>query len=108
MHTANRDNLIKRFQARDYDIRQDDTVVLMERSLDLETSRMVNYWHYYKKEGDDLRFLNTIEINHRIYSLHELMAQFQSAGWRVLSYYGGLDQREFSSDTFGMVIVAQR
>lgn len=108
MHTANRDCLIRRFQARDFEIRQDGTVVLMERSLDLETSRMVNFWSYYRKEGEDLRFLNRMEINHRIYSLHELKEQFQASGWMVLASYGGFDQRPFTTDTFSMIIVAQR
>ncbi|TFH16367.1 class I SAM-dependent methyltransferase [Candidatus Bathyarchaeota archaeon] len=108
MHTANRDCLIRRFQARDFEIREDDTVVLMERSLDLETSRMVNFWSYYRKEGEDLRFLNRMEINHRIYSLHELKEQFQASGWMVSASYGGFDQRPFTTDTFSMIIVAQR
>lgn len=108
MHTANRDYLIKKFSPRDYEFREDGTVVLMDRSLDLETSRMINYWSYYRKEGEDLRYLNTMEINHRIYSLHELLAQFKSTGWSLLAYYGGLDQRKFSSDTFGMAIVVQK
>ncbi len=108
MHTANRDCLIRRFQARDFEIREDDTVVLMERSLDLETSRMVNFWSYYRKEGEDLRFLNRMEINHRVYSLHELMEQFRNTGWVILTYYGGFDQRPFTTETFSMIIVAQR
>jgi len=108
MHTANRDTLIRRFQARDFSFGDDGLVVLMERELDLESSRMINFWSYYRREGEDLRFLNRMEINHRVYSLHELMNQFQDAGWKVLGSYGGFDQQPLSSDTFNMIIVAQR
>jgi SAM-dependent methyltransferase len=108
MHTANRDTLIRRFQARDFSFGADGLVVLMERELDLESSRMINFWSYYRREGEDLRFLNRMEINHRVYSLHELRDQFQDAGWKVLESYGGFDQQPLSSDTFNMIIVAQR
>jgi SAM-dependent methyltransferase len=108
MHTVNRDSLVRRFQARDFDIDEDGLVVLMERTLDLETSRMVNFWSYYRKEGEDLRFLNRMEINHRVYSLHELMTQFSDAGWMVVEAYGGFDQRKLTTDTFSMVLVAQK
>lgn len=108
MHTANRDTLIRRFQARDFSFGDDGLVVLMERELDLESSRMINFWSYYRREGEDLRFLNRMEINHRVYSLHELKDQFQDAGWKVLESYGGFDQQPLSTDTFNMIIVAQR
>jgi SAM-dependent methyltransferase len=108
MHTANRDTLIRRFQARDFSFGDDGLVVLMERELDLESSRMINFWSYYRREGEDLSFLNRMEINHRVYSLHELKDQFQDAGWKVLESYGGFDQQPLSTDTFNMIIVAQR
>ena len=108
MHTANRDTLIRRFQARDFSFGDDGLVVLMERELDLESSRMINFWSYYRREGEDLRFLNRFEINHRVYSLHELKDQFQDAGWKVLESYGGFDHQPLSTDTFNMIIVAQR
>ena len=108
MHTANRDTLVRRFQARDFSFEDDGLVVLMERELDLESSRMINFWSYYRREGEDLRFLNKMEINHRVYSLHELRDQFQDAGWKVLESYGGFDQQPLSTDTFNMIIVAQR
>ena len=108
MHTANRDTLVRRFQARDFSFGDDGLVVLMEGELDLESSRMINFWSYYRREGEDLRFLNRMEINHRVYSLHELRDQFQDAGWKVLESYGGFDQQPLSTDTFNMIIVAQR
>jgi SAM-dependent methyltransferase len=62
MHTANRDTLIRRFQARDFSFGDDGLVVLMERELDLESSRMINFWSYYRKESEDLRFPDTFNM----------------------------------------------
>jgi SAM-dependent methyltransferase len=108
MHTANRDGIVKRFQARDLSTGENGLVILMERELDLETSRMINYWTYYRRKGKDLHYLNRIEINHRVYSLHELKKQFQVAGWKYLASYGGFDQRPLTTETFSMIIVSQR
>ena len=108
IHTANRDTLVKRFQSRDFSIGEDGLVVLMERELDLETSRMINQWSYYRKDGEDLRFLNRMEINHRVYSLHELKKQFHDAGWTIIETFGGFDQQPFTVDTFNMIILAKR
>ena len=105
MHTANRDYLIDNLAPRDY-ADEADMIVLMDHNLDLETSRVVNYWSYYKKNEKSLQFLGKIEINHRVYSLHEIIRQFQTSGWKILAYYGGLDQRKFTIKTHGMVVIA--
>jgi SAM-dependent methyltransferase len=108
IHTVNRDSLVKKFQARDFVYGEDGLILLMERRLDLETSRMINFWSYYKEDGEDLRFLNKMEINHRVYSLHELKKQFQDTGWKYLSSYGGFDLKPLTTDIFSMIVVAQR
>ena len=108
MHTANRDSLVKRFQARDFTFLGDDLVVLMDRKLDLETSRMINFWSYYKKEKEDLIFLKKVEINHRAYSLHELKKQFLDSGWKFRASYGGFELKPLTTDIFSMILVAQK
>ncbi len=108
MHTASRDGLIKRFQPRDYMFDERGVLLLMERTLDLETSRMVNQWSYYQRDGEDLRFLNRVEINHRVYSLHELRTQFGEAGWEYVEAYGGFELKPFTKDVFSMIIVAKK
>ena len=81
---------------------------MMERNFDLETSRMVNFWSYYRVDGEDLRFLKRVEINHRVYSLHELRKQFGDAGWEYVDSYGGFELEPYSKDDFSMVIVAKK
>lgn len=108
IHSANRDFLVKNFQARDIVNGVEGRVMLAERKLDLGNSRMYNVWTYFVQEGEDLKHLSTMEIDHRVYSLHELKKQVEDSGWRYLACYGGFDMQVFSIDTFNMVLVAEK
>lgn len=108
IHTASRDGLIKRFQSRDFMFDDSGLLLMMERSLNLETSRMENQWSYYRRDGEDLRFLNRVEINHRVYCLHELRKQFGDAGWIYVDAYGGFELKPFTKDVFSMIIIAKK
>ena len=108
IHSANRDFLVKNFQARDIEKGIEDRVMLAERKLDLENSRMYNIWKYFDQEGENLMHLSTMEFDHRVYSLHELKKQVEAGGWRYLACYGGFDMQVFAIDTFNMVLVAEK
>jgi SAM-dependent methyltransferase len=108
IHTVNRDFLVRHFQARDVSYGEGGRVVIMERRLDLECSRMFNVWKYYEQRGDDLEHRSTIELDHRVYSLHELVRQVEDAGWRCESSFGGYDMEPVSTDTFRMILVARK
>ena len=108
IHTVNRDYLVRHFQAMDVSYGEGGRVVIMERRLDLESSRMFNVWKYYEQQGDDLEHLSTFEFDHRVYSLHELVRLVEKAGWSYHSSFGGYDMEPVSTDTFGMVIVARK
>jgi SAM-dependent methyltransferase len=105
IHTVNRDFLVKHFQARDWGDIQEDRFILMERRLDLETSRMFNTWKYFNRDGEDLQHLRTVELDHLVYSNHELKNVIESGGWRYETCYGGYDLQELTVDSFGMVMV---
>jgi len=108
IHSANRDFLVKNFQARDVVSGTDGRVMFAERKLDLEDSRMYNVWKYFDQEGEDLKHLSTMEIDHRVYSLHELRKQVEDSGWWYQACYGGFDMQVFTIDTFNMVLVAEK
>lgn len=108
IQSANRDFLVRHFQARDFSYGKDGRVVLTERRLDLESSRMFNVWRYYEQHGDDLEHLGTFEIDHRVYSLHELKKQIEESGWSFHSSYGGYDMQPLTTDTFGMIVVGKK
>lgn len=107
IHTANRDYLVRHFQAKDVNITNSSRVIFADRRLDLETSRMFNVWKYYNQRDEDLKHLSTIEIDHRIYSLHELKKQLEDSGWNYQKCYGGYDMRPFTTDTFSMIMVSK-
>jgi SAM-dependent methyltransferase len=108
MQTVNRDFLIKNFQARDIVFGKEGLVVFEERKLDLESSRMFNVWRYYRQSGEDLLFISKMEVDHRIYSFHELKKQFEDSDWEPIASYGDFDQKPLSTDTFSMILVAEK
>lgn len=108
IHTANRDFLIKNFQARDFTISEEGRVFFTERRLDLETSRIYNVWRYYDMKGEDMTHLSTVEIDHRLYSLHELKKLVEDSGWRYQTCYGGFGTQPFTIDTFSMLLIAKK
>jgi SAM-dependent methyltransferase len=108
IHTANRDFLVRHFQARAFTFGKDGRVVIAERRLDLESSRMFNVWRYYEQRGDDLEHLSTFKIDHRVYSLHELKKQIEDSGWSFHSSYGGYDMKPLTTDTLGMILISKK
>lgn len=108
IHTVNRDYLVRNFQARDWSSTQEGRFMLIERRLDLEGSRMYNTWRYYEQRGEDLVHLSTVELDHLVYSLHELKGQVEDSGWEVESWYGGYGMQPLTTDSFATVLVARK
>lgn len=87
---ANRDWLILNFQRNGFQ-RMGDRIVLEERELNLNDSRMYNVWTYLKPEKENTYTLEkTVNIDHRVWSLHELIELFEKTGWRFKAAYPGL------------------
>jgi SAM-dependent methyltransferase len=108
IHTVNRDYLIKNFQFRDVTYSEEGMVTILERRLDLENSRLFNTWKYYREEGKNLEHLGTIELNHRIYSLHELKKLVEKSGWSFQTCYGNYKMQPLTTDTFASIIIARK
>lgn len=104
----NREWLIRHFQARDVFHIGDDLVQVIDRRLNLENSRIENVWKYYKKQGPDLKYLDTIEVHHRVYSLHELKKLVEESGWTYQTCYGGFKLESFTMDSNRMILVAKK
>lgn len=104
----NRDWMVRHFRPMDMIRKGEDLVMVEERRLNLENSRMEAVWRYYRKEDGDLRHLRTIEIDNRLYSLHELKRLVEGSGWEYRTCYGGFDLMPYSMDTNRTVLVAQR
>lgn len=105
---ANRDWLVRHFQARDAQQISDVLFRVVERKLNLESSRMENVWKYYRKHKHDLEYLETVEVNHRVYSLHELKKLVEESGWIYQTCYGGFNSDPFTMDSRRIVLVAKK
>ncbi len=92
--TVNRDYLI--LNPHDATV---DTVGDMQlrerRRFDPETSWHESSWSFYMRRGKGLKLRAKLRIHHRVYSLHELRALLERAGWRYVKSYGEFDLSPF-------------
>jgi 2-polyprenyl-3-methyl-5-hydroxy-6-metoxy-1,4-benzoquinol methylase len=87
---VNRDWLVRYFQPRGFQ-RIGDMTVLEDRTFNMNDSRMYNTWTFLKKTADDTYTLSKeIKLDHRVWSLHELIALFARTGWKYKAGYSGL------------------
>jgi SAM-dependent methyltransferase len=105
---APRDRMLRNWRAQYVNQLREDLVLIQESRFDLETSRIENVWKYYTPEGSDLKHYKTVETSHRVYSLHELKAIVEGAGWKYHTCYGSFDLEPFTLDSRRIVLVAQK
>jgi hypothetical protein len=67
-----------------------DIVLLENRTYDQTTSQMKTVWAFYRKHGEDLRFVDRIEFVLHVYNVSELSALLRKAGWEPTAFYGSL------------------
>ena len=109
--TANRDWLVRNFEPEALE-KAGSIRVLQKRTLDLETSCIQSDWEFYEGRGKGLRRRLKLEMEHRVYSLHELKSLLEETGWRYLQGLGsdrGPDFQlgEMTSDSMAMWVVAR-
>lgn len=78
------------------------------RTLDLERSRMENIYEYYEKTGETLRRSAGVKIDHRLYSLHELIQLVERKGWKYTRSFGGFSLEPCTIDSNRIVLVARK
>lgn len=106
LETGFRDWLVRHFEQTGA-ARVGNLLVVEERRLNLETSRMENLWTFFEKTPEGYSFKAEIPLNHRIYSLHELIALFHEAGWGYRKAYSNFEPEEPSLDGSRLILVAQ-
>jgi len=85
-----------------------DHIVLLEnRKYDPITSQISTSWIFYNKRGQDLEFVDKVDITHHIYSLGELSSLLRRAGWETVAAYGDLSTLQPMSPLTSMNIVAK-
>jgi SAM-dependent methyltransferase len=96
--TVNRDYLIINPQPATVDI-VGDMELRERRRFDPETSWHESNWGFYMKRGQDLKLKAKMRIHHRVYSLHELRALLERAGWQYVKSYGEFDLTPFKPES---------
>jgi len=96
--TVNRDYLILNPQPARIDV-VGDMELHERRRFEPETSWHESNWSFYAKSGQDHKLKAKLRIHHRVYSLHELRALLQRAGWQYVKSYGEFDLTPFKPDS---------
>ncbi|HEY97926.1 MAG TPA: class I SAM-dependent methyltransferase [Dehalococcoidia bacterium] len=87
MDIINRDWLITGFSERGYQ-QMGDRMVLEERKLDPLTSKMINIWTFLRKQNEgNYRVEKTVNLDHRVWSMHELVSLFEKVGFKYEAVY---------------------
>ena len=85
--TINRDFLVRRF-APEGSQTAGDITIRETRRLDLETSWMMNTWDFYEGAIEESPLRLSVELNNRVYSLHEMKALLEESGWEYKNGFG--------------------
>jgi SAM-dependent methyltransferase len=85
----------------------DHIVMLENRKYEPIISQMTTSWIFYNKRGQDLEFVDRVDITHHIYSLSELSSPLRRAGWEAVASYGNLSTLQPMSPLTHMNIVAK-
>jgi len=85
----NRDWLLSAFADSGYHT-VGDMIVLEERQFDVRTSRNASKWVFLRTlDETNYKSLKTVTIDHRIWSLHELVSLYERAGLEHVATYAG-------------------
>jgi 2-polyprenyl-3-methyl-5-hydroxy-6-metoxy-1,4-benzoquinol methylase len=86
---ANKDWFLQNYEEKGFS-RNNDWIVLEERRFDMEKSRNHNTWLFLKQTGElTFELEKIIELDHRIWSLPELVSLFDTTGWQFKAAYPG-------------------
>jgi SAM-dependent methyltransferase len=85
----------------------DHIVILENMKYDPITSQISTSWIFYNKRGQDLEFIDKVDITLHVYSLSELSSLLLKAGWEIVASYGNLATLQPMSPLTHMNIVAK-
>jgi SAM-dependent methyltransferase len=84
-----------------------DIQILENREYDPTRGHMRTAWAFYEKQGQDLHFVDRVDIDHHVYSLSELCSLLRKAGWEVIAHYGSVSTLQPMTPLTHMNIVAK-
>ncbi len=98
-----RDNVIRRFQGRDW-FEVGNLTVFTERDFDPVTGITTEQMHWFDEQGQRQRRYFRVHL----YTATDLTRMLLDAGLQPVAYYGGLDGSEFSRTSQRLTILAQK
>ena len=104
LDVANRDGMLSHFIGKDWDEREDGTVVLHERQWDALSGRMERKDTVIGPDGRKREY----ERSMRLYGAPEITSLVRRAGFDVLALYGGLAGSALGWDSPRVNVVARR
>ncbi len=94
LEIMNRDWIVRNFQPHGFS-RHENLIVLEDRTFDAKTSRIGTTWTYLVQEdGKKFTLKKQVTIDHRLWSLHELIDIFKKTGWKFKAAYPGLKPQQ--------------
>ncbi|MEM1564619.1 MAG: class I SAM-dependent methyltransferase [Candidatus Bathyarchaeia archaeon] len=85
----------------------EDYVILENRSYDPQKAQISTTWAFYKKQGNDLKYIDKVNYQLRVYSLSELVELLEKAGWQTVANYGNLATLQPATPLTSLNIVAK-
>jgi SAM-dependent methyltransferase len=108
IETANRDGILRHFNADGVMRAAAGLEVRERRRFDWERSTVVARWTFRRREGRRSRTVYREVVQVRLYSLHELKSLFERAGWEYVRAYGDLPSlAKFGPESRRLVVVAR-
>jgi SAM-dependent methyltransferase len=85
----------------------DNIIMLENRKYDSMSGRMKASWMFYNKHGNDLVFIDKVDIEHHIYSSREFSVLLRKAGWETVALYGNFSTLQPFNPLTSLNIVAK-
>jgi 2-polyprenyl-3-methyl-5-hydroxy-6-metoxy-1,4-benzoquinol methylase len=82
-------------------------VLLENRKYDPTTSQLTAAWAFYSKRGENLEFIDRIELENHIYGQSELSSVLRRAGWEPVAFYGSFSTLQSMNPLTSLNLVAR-
>ena len=111
LEIVNRDWIVRNFEEKGF-TRYKGLIVLEDREFDRISSRMRSTWTYLvHRSNNNFVLERKITLDHRIWSLHELIELFGKNGWDYRAVYPGfgrLQKNEPAAEAHRFLLVARK
>jgi hypothetical protein len=81
--------------------------LLENRKYDPTTSQLTAAWAFYSKRGENLEFIDRIELENHIYGQSELSSVLRRAGWEPVAFYGSFSTLQSMNPLTSLNLVAR-